>query len=348
MLQAQKFSASLSASISFFIAGLVWNAITLRRIDSTLQLTSQTIVLIIVSVLVTLKLRERYSQQPIPIIFKTVWYYHTKIIPFCFGMLLGTCALLFYKSASIFPSLLFVFLLFALMTINEFYKSERSRTFLWTFQLVITHAAHWIILVPILLKEMAMTPFVISLLFSLSGLSLILLWSKTPLRYLVLTLAIHIGFLGLYQKHWIPPVPLSIRYAGIYHDIVKKDEHYFLATEKPFWKFWQKGDQNFLARPGDVLHVFVQIFAPSGFKDQLKIVWQRYENEKWQTQDKISLPIYGGREQGYRGHSNKSNYTPGRWRVLIETTDSREVGRLDFSILTDQRWTERIWRVETR
>src|SRR5690606_12433360 len=64
------------------------------------------------------------------------------------------------------------------------------------------------------------------------------------------------GFLFLYVFRLIPPVPLSVQFMGIYHD-VKKDHHvYQLYHEKPWWKFWHEGDQNFSAQPGDRVHVF--------------------------------------------------------------------------------------------
>ena len=339
----------MSSSILFFLAGLLWNAYTVRRIDSLFQLSTQTVFLITVSVLVTVKLRKKYKGSEVPLQLKTPWYYHNRLIPFLFGALLGTDALLFYKSASLLPSIIFVLFLFLLIVINEFYKKERYQSFLWMFQLIIAHAAYWMIIIPITVKKMGLHPFLAALACSVIGLYFILITSRAPLRYFILTLAMHLSFLGLYQLQWIPPIPLSIRYAGIYHDITKQEGYYWLKSETPFWKFWKKGDQDFLSRPGDTLHVFVQIFAPTGFNDQLFIVWQKQSDAKqWVTQDKIPLLITGGREHGFRGHSNKSNYTEGYWRVLIKTLDDREVGRLTFTITPDARWTERVWHIDRR
>ncbi|HEX4922592.1 MAG TPA: DUF2914 domain-containing protein, partial [Bdellovibrionales bacterium] len=41
----------------------------------------------------------------------------------------------------------------------------------------------------------------------------------------------------------------------------------------------------------------------------------------------------GGREEGFRGFTFKQNYQPGDWRVKIETTDGREIGRITFEVV---------------
>jgi hypothetical protein len=49
-------------------------------------------------------------------------------------------------------------------------------------------------------------------------------------------------------------------------------------------------------------------------------------------QDSIPIRIVGGREQGFRGYGLKSNYQPGEWKVQVETTDGREIGRVYFDL----------------
>ena len=41
------------------------------------------------------------------------------------------------------------------------------------------------------------------------------------------------------------------------------------------------------------------------------------------------------REHGYRGYTVKSNYQPGDYRVQIETTDGREIGRIGLTVEDD-------------
>jgi len=64
--------------------------------------------------------------------------------------------------------------------------------------------------------------------------------------------------------------------------------------------------------------------------------WYRYEGgpkgRGWVLQDTIPIKIVGGREEGFRGYGVKTNYQPGKWKVEVETTDRREIGRIYFSV----------------
>ena len=142
-----------------------------------------------------------------------------------------------------------------------------------------------------------------------------------------------VGFLVFYQLRLIPPAPLSIRFIGVYHAVERVDETYRLSHERPFWRFWQNGDQEFIAQPGDRVYVFFRIFSPTRFSDQVLMRWFWKDGERgWTRQDSIPINIVGGREQGFRGYGFKSNYQPGQWKVQVETTDAREIGRVYFDL----------------
>ena len=49
----------------------------------------------------------------------------------------------------------------------------------------------------------------------------------------------------------------------------------------------------------------------------------------------MPLAVVGGRDEGFRAESVKSRYMPGRWRVRVETSDERELGRIDFTVIED-------------
>ena len=154
--------------------------------------------------------------------------------------------------------------------------------------------------------------------------------------------AIQIVFVFLYFINAIPPVPLSVKYMGIYHAVAKTEAGFELTYTRPAWKFWQHGDETFLARPGDVIHCYVQVFSPARFKDQLQgrgLLWD--EKRGWLPSDAIPLPVQGGREEGYRAVTSKSNFQPGIWRVKVETMDRQEVGRIGFEVVHDASVDER-------
>jgi hypothetical protein len=141
-------------------------------------------------------------------------------------------------------------------------------------------------------------------------------------------------FLGFYYLGWIPPVPLSVKEVGVYHNIERNEEgNYKLFYERADWKFWLSGDQNFKAYTGDKIYIFTRIFSPARFDDTLYLNWQLYDKKRgWQSTDKIPIRVSGGRKSGYRGYAYKENFSDGEWRVLVETNDGREVGRLKFEI----------------
>jgi hypothetical protein len=141
------------------------------------------------------------------------------------------------------------------------------------------------------------------------------------------------GFLTLYLFRLIPPVPLSIPFIGVYHGVERTEAGYRLTHEPASWLFWRRGDQRFKAQPGDRIYVFFRIFSPARFSDQVTMRWYwKPERRRWELQDSIPIDIVGGRAQGFRGYGFKSNYQPGDWKVEVETTDGREIGRIYFVV----------------
>jgi hypothetical protein len=141
------------------------------------------------------------------------------------------------------------------------------------------------------------------------------------------------AFVAFYALHLIPPVPLALTKVGIYHSVKRDHGGYRVTWTRPKWKFWQHGDQTFTARPGDKIFVFFSIFSPEGFHDSVRVRWLYKDDKKgWTSSDALPVGISGGREEGWRGFANKSNFQPGDWQVRIETSDEREIGRIGVDI----------------
>jgi hypothetical protein len=143
-----------------------------------------------------------------------------------------------------------------------------------------------------------------------------------------------VAFLAAYLLRIVPPVPLSIPFIGIYHHVERAPEGFVLSHERPWWRFWHHGDQRFLAQPGDRVYVFFRVFSPARFSDQVLLRWHRETAAGWALQDSIPIRIVGGREEGFRGYGFKANYEPGSWKLQVETTDGREIGRIYFELQT--------------
>jgi len=86
-------------------------------------------------------------------------------------------------------------------------------------------------------------------------------------------------------------------------------------------------------RAGEDIFVFTQVFAPTDLETQIDHEWEWYDqqNRRWETRDIISLPITGGRANGYRGFSKKKSLSYGKWRVKT-STNGKTLGILFFDI----------------
>ena len=132
----------------------------------------------------------------------------------------------------------------------------------------------------------------------------------------------------------IPPVPLALKSAGIYHQVAKTSEGYLVEYVPPSMsRFWRKWDDPFNYSPGESVYCYTAVFAPGKVRVPVRHVWSRKTPHGWVRTDSIGFPISGGREGGYRGYTAKSGITLGKWRVEVETEGGRTLGRIDFAVV---------------
>lgn len=336
---------------AFFVFGFLFDIVMLSRIDDVAALAQQAVYLAIVAMLISIALIETRREVVPPAWLGRVWRYREAALDFLLGALLSNYALLFFKSASALASLAFVVVLFLVLISIELKRFGRFQTQVHVALFGLCLMSYMVCLSPVAIGFIGTFPFLVALF--VSGLLIYLLFRKLerrigedprPLRrQLIYPYAAVKGlFVVLYLANVLPPVPLSIKDMGIYHAVERKPEGWELVYTRPFWKFWQKGDQTFSARPGDAIHCYVQVFSPARFQENLQVRWlYREANGRWQHADAIPLPVTGGREQGYRAFTRKNNYQPGRWRCQVETGDGQEIGRIGFEVVTDETTDER-------
>ncbi|MBC7692393.1 MAG: DUF2914 domain-containing protein [Methylotenera sp.] len=338
--------------IVFFLLGFAFDAIMLKRIDEPAVMIQQALYLIICGIFISVELIETNREVHPPAFLVKVWKYREAIFHFFLGTLLNSYTIFYFKSASALTSLAFIGFLAGILMLNEFKRFGKSQTQVHMALLSLCLISYLVGLVPILLGFLGTLPFLIAVVACLlifAGFFRLLQTRLTTNPRILIThifypfAAIQLLFATLYFAHAIPPVPLSVTYMGIYHDVKKENGEYLLTYTHPEWRFWQHGDQHFLARPGDSVYCFVQVFSPTRFKESLKVRWLYYDERQrdWQSADAIPMPIVGGREEGFRGVTKKDNYRPGKWRVQIETDDEREVGRIGFTVVEDTSTDER-------
>jgi len=328
-----------------FVAGFVFDILTFGRVDSWLAIGQQILYLaVIMTALTQMFLEEARPPLELEKMFAVKrWYYQgrTAVVHFLFGSLLNLYTIYFFKSSSLLVSFSFMAFLVLVLVANET-RRFKSLGLPFKFALlglcVLSFFAH---VVPIFVGSIGVAVFLFSMLVGylpLIGLGWGIrafapeLFRRARRQILVPSGVVLVGFLALYLLKVIPPVPLSIPFIGVYHAVERTEEGYRLSHERPPWRFWHNGDQEFRARPGDRVYVFFRIFSPTRFSDQVLMRWYRRDGARWSLSDSIPINIVGGREQGFRGYGVKSNYQPGRWRVQVETTDGREIGRVYFRL----------------
>jgi hypothetical protein len=330
---------------AFFIAGFIFDMLTVGRIDSWATIGQQAVYLAVITTALLQMLVEQGQppRQPPAFVLKR-WYYEYRnaLVHFLMGALLNLYAIFYFKSSSLLVSFGFLGFLVIVLLANE---GRRVKSLGLSFKFALLSLcllSFFAYLIPVLVGSISLVLFLLSMLAGAVPLALgaWLLGRGSPARsalarrqILVPLGCVLIGFLGFYFFRLIPPVPLSIPFIGVYHQVERAGDSYRLSHERPVWRFWHNGDQNFYAQPGDKVYVFFRIFSPARFSDQVQMRWQWKDPARgWVTHDTIPIRIVGGREQGFRGYGVKSNYQPGDWKVQVETLDGREIGRVYFEL----------------
>jgi hypothetical protein len=330
---------------AFFIAGFIFDMLTVGRIDSWATIGQQAVYLAVITTALLQMLVEQGQppRQPPAFVLKR-WYYEYRnaLVHFLMGALLNLYAIFYFKSSSLLVSFGFLGFLVIVLLANEV-RRVKSLGLSFKFALLsLCLLSFFAYLIPVLVGSISLVLFLLSMLAGAVPLALgaWLVGRSSPARsalarrqILVPLGCVLIGFLGFYFFRLIPPVPLSIPFIGVYHQVERAGDSYRLSHERPVWRFWHNGDQNFYAQPGDKVYVFFRIFSPARFSDQVQMRWQWKDPARgWVTHDTIPIRIVGGREQGFRGYGVKSNYQPGDWKVQVETLDGREIGRVYFEL----------------
>ena len=323
-----------------FLAGLTFDSLALGRIDNWVTLARQAAYLGMSALLILGEYRFHESPPSTAWLAK-VWPYQSEANHFLLGSLLSSYTVFYFKSASIWPSLVFFLIILACLVGNEFkvVKSYGRRIRVALLQLcVVSYAIYF---VPILWGEIGVWPFVVALVAATIVAGIFFLAVRRAShddgersREVPISLvAIVSVFAILYAVKAVPPVPLAIKEMGIYRSVKRLPDGYEVTHRRPAWKIWHNGDQDFLARPGDRVYCFFSVFSPGGFRDQLRVRWYYYDVERgYVPSDAIPVSVSGGRDEGYRGYTYKQNYHPGKWSVRVETSDGREVGRIALNI----------------
>ncbi|MFT4605316.1 MAG: hypothetical protein ACI9W4_002055 [Rhodothermales bacterium] len=344
------------AGALFFMVGVSFDAATIFRIDSVVD---NVIIITYLSLLCVLyvaaTLHDAGELRNVVLLRFTRWYPIAS--QFLLGALFSMFVFFYSQSASLTETSVFLVLLVGLMVANEVLHDRMFSARLRLGLLFFVLASYLVYSVPIVTGIMNHGAFAAGLLLAagLVGLILWYLWKRGVFRdrsqiiWAGATVAILLALLEVsYVLNWIPPVPMAVREAGVYHFVKKSGPEYRMRYAKPAWyKPFASDEQPFRYFPGDTVYVYTAVFAPSRLDKEIVHVWERHrpEQDDWLESDRINYFVSGGRDHGYRGYTQKRVIQPGTWRVRVETSDGRLLTRIRFHVVpVSERVTDWKWR----
>ncbi|MEK7107158.1 MAG: DUF2914 domain-containing protein [Patescibacteria group bacterium] len=325
------------------VAGfLADNYILLRRVDlwtSNLllffYLTVVSVGIVLINLIATGRLQKPFFIKAAPFL--------PVIAQFAFGGLFSGYVSLYSRSAAYSTSWIFVVLLALLLLGNERFTRFYAR---FTFQVGILFTVLFSFLIfylPVVLKSIGPGIFVAS-----GVLSLILMAAFVRLLAYLMPeyvqahrtkiarsiAAIFVVFNILYFSNAIPPLPLALKYAGVYHNVAKQGDEYVLSAEPvPWYESYLRYNTLFHKTAGETVFIYSAVFAPSKFATTILHEWEYYDESagSWVRTATFGFPITGGRDGGYRGFSLRENIEAGKWRVNVKTGNGLIIGRIAFT-----------------
>ncbi len=141
----------------------------------------------------------------------------------------------------------------------------------------------------------------------------------------------------LYFTNIIPPIPLALREAGLYHSLSVSKGQYVMAGEpENFWQNVQDAifGQTVRVVAGDKIYLYTAIFAPDNLDTIIVDHWQYYDpaQKTWVDKGSLSFAINGGRKEGYKGYSWQSNLPAGAWRVYVKNQRGQVLAKVRFTV----------------
>ncbi len=267
------------------------------------------------------------------------------VLQFCFGGLASNLLVLYGHSGTLAGSAVFIAILVLVIFGNEYFRSRysllRFNIGVYYF-LLLTYA---LVAVPIYITHsVGIMTTLLSGVISLLCISVFLAvlffvvfrgTDTNKLREVSLIIAgVFFVFNILYFLNVIPPVPLAMKELGIYHSVLKRSDSTYLAIYEPspLWQVWRSTSQTYVLGPSRSTFCFSSVFAPTDLSAPIyhKWVYQNPTSGEWEVRSRISFPISGGREDGYRGFSVKTALTAGNWRCDVETASGGLIGRVSF------------------
>jgi hypothetical protein len=336
----------------FFLSGVTYDTLTLTRIDRLQDNLLLLIYLLLLGVLIVLtgrlgvELVPRRDQLAALSPF-TRWVllsrpYYPMASQFLLGGLFSAYAIFYSRSATLTGTAIFFALLIVLLIANEFLRDRLSSLRLLVSLYALVCFAFFTFFLPVTTGLMNVTIFLAG-----AGLSAVVTFRVVQLIYrdnpdhskreairVTAPAFVLIGLLvGFYFLNWIPPVPLSMKFGGIYREVQRQGDQFSLTYNRHWYEIWKRSESPVPA--DEPMYCFTAVFAPVALNTTIYHHWYFRPNSSkpFTHVDKIPLKISGGREGGYRAYTFKQRLDPGDWRVDVEAEDGRIIGRVSVMVV---------------
>ena len=267
------------------------------------------------------------------------------VTQFALGALLSGFCVFYIRSASLTSSWPFLLAMAAIFIGNEFLRRYHTRLVFAALLLFFSIYSYAILLVPLVLAQIGSVPFLISGAIAV-GIFFVYMQALARLgheRYRGARMQIAAGMViitillnAAYFLRILPPLPLVLTDAGIYHGAkrVNGDYQVLEEDEPPEWQALFGSYPIMHIQPGAKLYLYNSVFAPGGLQTHIVHEWLRMDPKQgWVVQQRIPVQIEGGRDGGFRFYTVKTAPRPGQWLVRINTIDGRSVGRVRFAVV---------------
>jgi hypothetical protein len=337
----------------FFLCGVSYDTVTLSRIDRLLDNLVLLLYLVLLGALIVLTGRLSIESPPAreqllsgPQFTRWVWEahpYYPMASQFLLGSLFSAYAIFYSQSATFTGTAIFFALLIVLLVTNEFLRDRLSNLRILVALYTVVSFAFFTFFLPVITGLMNVVIFLLGALLSL-GVTLYLVQlvyrhrpeqsGRQPFGVMAPAIVLIAMLVGFYFMNWIPPVPLSLKFGGMYHEIKRQGDQFELSFDKRWYQVWKRSDT---AYPADTpIYCFTAVFAPVDLNTTVYHHWYFRPNDTrpFMHADRIPIRISGGREGGYRAYSFKQGLDSGDWRVDVETEDGRIIGRVAVTVVS--------------
>ena len=326
------------------IGGFVFDAVTLKRVDLFWENVWVVGHLVIVGLCIILvhALEKGEGDEANP---SKTHFWLVNILQFFFGGILSTYLVFYFRSSDITVAWPFMLILAASFAANEVLKRHFVRLAFQISQLYLSVFAFAVFIVPVIIHKIGDGIFILSGAISLAVIALYLLilnyFSKNPIRHSWKTITLSVSGIFIlmnvfYFTKLLPPIPLSLKDAGVFYSIVRnyQGDYVAISEQKNLWEYFTLyPDFHYIS--GQPVYVYSAVFSPSGLNTAIAHQWQKKDaSGHWITVDTVTLKVVGGRDGGFRTYSQKTfNLSPGHFRVNVQNKQGQTIGRVRFNLV---------------